>query len=337
MPATGPRKHQHSSRVWRPPEEWIAIPVPAIIDQETWELARKQLRLNRERAPRNNKKHDYLLKGLLVCGHCQLRMLGHAGNSVSRRRRYLCSHKETLRVNPEPCPGRTVLAETIEELVWHSVSELLRDPQLLMEQYQLRQENNYGTPEQQEQQRLERKLGALHREEQRLIDAYQSSVIELTDLKERRMRITEERSRLQTRLAVLKQQQHEQERQVSLRATLEEFCRNINDALENPSFETKQRILRLVVDKVVFNDDQITIKHVIPISDVRLQRYQYSTERPIAPWRPPDGTAQRGAPQSVALFASHDATPDWLGGLRPRAPRPVHFVRLKRAARRRQR
>jgi len=58
MPATKPTKPL-SSRVWRDKEEWIPISVPAIIEVETWELAREQLQLNRQRAPRNNKVHDY--------------------------------------------------------------------------------------------------------------------------------------------------------------------------------------------------------------------------------------------------------------------------------------
>ena len=64
-----------------------------------------------------------------------------------------------------------------EELVWQHVADLLRNPELLLEQYQLRQDQSYGTPEQHEQLRLERKIGALSREEHRLIDAYQSDVI----------------------------------------------------------------------------------------------------------------------------------------------------------------
>src|SRR5262249_36157617 len=39
-----------------------------------WKQAREQLRRNKDRAPRNNRKYDYLLKGLLVCRCCQLRM-----------------------------------------------------------------------------------------------------------------------------------------------------------------------------------------------------------------------------------------------------------------------
>ena len=271
LPAVGSVTKSRSSRMWRPQEEWIAVPVPAILEQETWEVARQQRQLNRARAPRNNKVHEYLLKGLAVCGYCQLRMVGHAG--TARRRRYLCSRKESLHVSPTPCPGRTVLAETLEETVWQTMSDLLRHPQLLVDQYHLRQEQPYGTPEQHEQQRLQRKLTALQHEEQRLIDAYQASILELADLKVRCERLAEERSRVETRLAALRHQQQEQEQQLSLTATLEEFCQHIRAALDTPSFATKQRILRLVVDQIVVTDEQITIKHMIPLSDVRLQRY----------------------------------------------------------------
>ena len=66
-----------------------------------------------------------------------------------------------------------------------------------------------------------------------------------------------------------------------MQATAEEFCRNITGALQNPSFETKQRVLRLVVDTIVVDDDQITIKHLIPISNVHLRRYYYSDHTPV--------------------------------------------------------
>src|SRR5262245_49033108 len=123
-------------------------------------------------------------------------------------------------------------------------------------------------------------MAGLKRESQRLIDAYQSGVIELDDLKERRERVAEERRRLEERLNSLERQKQEQQRQAALATTVEEFCRNISAALDNPSFETKQKILRLVVERVEFVEDQITIKHVIPISDVRLQRDQLVNETP---------------------------------------------------------
>ena len=200
MPLEKPRQPGKHAKSLRPSSEWITIAVPAIIEPEYWEQAQQQLKLNKERAPRNNKKHDYLLKGLLICGCCQLRMIGHAGIPATRHRRYLCTRKETLHTRPQRCPYRTVQAELIEKLVWESICELLSEPQLLLEQYQLRQVEGDGTPEQQEQRRLERRLTALERETQRLLDAYQASALELTELTSRRTRIQEEQARMQQRL-----------------------------------------------------------------------------------------------------------------------------------------
>ena len=49
----------------------------------------------------------------------------------------------------------------------------------------------------------------------------------------------------------------------------------MSDVLENPSFETKQRIVRLVVDKIRVSDEEITIQHIVPISNVRMWRDPY--------------------------------------------------------------
>ena len=62
----------------------------------------------------------------------------------------------------------------------------------------------------------------------------------------------------------------------ALGQTLNEFCRKMIDVLDNQSFETKQRIFRLVVDKILVSDEEVTIQHTVPISDVRLWRDQYS-------------------------------------------------------------
>jgi hypothetical protein len=72
-------------------------------------------------------------------------MYGHDGNSGRRNRRHLRSHKEYQHTGSK-CLSRTVLAESIEELVWQAVSELLRNPQVLIEQYNQRPESGYGTP-----------------------------------------------------------------------------------------------------------------------------------------------------------------------------------------------
>jgi site-specific DNA recombinase len=70
------RRSHHSGertcRRLRPREQWIAIPVPAIVDQHTWERVHVQMARNAALAYRRNKKHDYLLRCLLKCGTCGL-------------------------------------------------------------------------------------------------------------------------------------------------------------------------------------------------------------------------------------------------------------------------
>jgi hypothetical protein len=63
-------------RTARPREEWIPVQVLAIVDPELWELAHAQLARNRAQARRNNTKHAYLLRGLLICGRCGRRLIG---------------------------------------------------------------------------------------------------------------------------------------------------------------------------------------------------------------------------------------------------------------------
>jgi site-specific DNA recombinase len=259
-----------TSQVRRPKEEWIPISVPAIITQDRWDQAMEQLQMNLERAPRNNKKNEYLLRGLLVCSECQLRMCGRTDRYGTRR--YQCHQKDAIRVNPDPCPNPAVQAERIEELVWQSINQLLRDPRSLAEQYQLREQALEQTPAQLEQQRLTRKIQALKGEDQRLIDAYQAGILDLNNFKERRERIADEISRQESHQAAIKQQLEQQQERQSLICSLEEFARIISSSLDNPSFETKQKILRLVVGRIEFKKNEIGIKYLIPISKARLWR-----------------------------------------------------------------
>jgi hypothetical protein len=73
-----------------PVEEWITIPVPAIVSQETFDLAQKRLDENKQMARRNNRAHDYLLRGLVSCDGRQLAAVSkkslHARRTPLRRR-----------------------------------------------------------------------------------------------------------------------------------------------------------------------------------------------------------------------------------------------------------
>ena len=65
-------------RTERKREEWIPIDVPPVVDTTLWEQAQVQQKMNKQFASRNNKRHFYLLRGLLVCGACGRTLAGRS-------------------------------------------------------------------------------------------------------------------------------------------------------------------------------------------------------------------------------------------------------------------
>lgn len=256
------------SRAPRPREEWIPVRVPAIIDPETWRLAQEQLARNRERAVRNNKKHDYLLRSLLVCARCGRRIQGCWNRSGGH---YICPNRYP-RTAAWACEGRMLSVPKADKLIWAQVKAMLSDPELLKAQYQ----EGRGDPavdnrEEQEHRRIERKLAALDRETKRLVDAYQAEVIELGDLKERRRQVEDHGRMLRERLREIEKERTDREQELRLLEGLEAFCQSVRGTLEEPTFEVKQKVLQLVVDRIVVEEARVVLHHVMPVGPVRLR------------------------------------------------------------------
>jgi site-specific DNA recombinase len=262
-------------RIPRPQTEWIPVRVPALIDPETWGQAQAQLARNRERATRHNTQHPYLLRSLLVCGCCGRRMVG---TWSAQGGRYICALRYPRYV-PGACTGRSLSATLIETTVWEHVQALLADSEVLRTQYaQGRGDPAVDVRAEQERVRLERKLAALDREVTRLVDAYQAEVIELPELAERRRRIEDYGRMLRERVREITQQRSERSAELRLLEGVDAFCASIRAAMTAPSFAVKQKVLQLVVNRIVVEDNQVIIEHVVPTGPVRLQTEQQRAE-----------------------------------------------------------
>ncbi len=265
------------SRTLRPREEWIPARVQAIIDPETWRLAQEQLGRNRDRAERNNKKHDYLLRSLVICGRCGRRMQGCWSQSGGT---YICPNRYPT-YTAWACGGRRVSAPKTDVLIWDQVKMMLADPELLKAQYQ----EGRGDPavqgrEEQEHQRIARKLAGLDREVRRLLDAYQAEVIGLEELKERRRHVEEHGRMLGERLREIEKDRTDREQELRLLEGLEAFCQSVRGTLDQPSFEVRQKVLQLVVDRIVIEDSKLVIHHVMPVGPVRLRTDHHEAAGP---------------------------------------------------------
>ncbi len=275
--STGPRTGLPSCRKRRPPEEWIPIPVPAIIDEITHQHASEQLARNSVLSFRNNTRNEYLLRCLLTCRTCGLAMCGVTTSGVGGRRvhrYYMCHGKDTLARDREcRCPQARTKADDLDAAVWDHVKRLLDDPATLAAEFEerARQAEALDADAHAAGQKCEAQLRRLDREEQRLLDAYQAEAIDLVELKQRREQIRERRRVLTAR--------HEQERRLRCErqtakevwADLTAFCERVRSRLDEATLAERQRILQLLIDRVIVGEDSLEIRHVIPLGRLKAE------------------------------------------------------------------
>jgi site-specific DNA recombinase len=108
-------------------EDWIAVPVPQIVSEETFAQVQAKLDTNQQTAARNT-PHEYLLRALVSCGACRLACTMR--RTQASYRYYLCRGRtDALRVaQGQRCPARYTPAEQLDQLVWSDLCALLGDP-----------------------------------------------------------------------------------------------------------------------------------------------------------------------------------------------------------------
>lgn len=260
------RTHWHGKRLApqrekRPPEEWVQVRVPALIEEATWERAQERLVMNQKFAERNNKKNFYLLRGLLVCSTC-----GHTlqGRTIRDRVHYFCEYGSKKRYLTVPRHTCYVPGNVVEPLVWQAIADLLHNPQRIADAWgdEMKTQN---TPD--ELARLQTRQRKLDRQWLRLVDAYQDGLLEINELEQRKSCLDQERHAISKRIKHVQHQQWRTDVKQQMIADFATYCQEIEAALTNPMPEIKQEVMRLLIDHVVVEDEAITIKHIIPTDD----------------------------------------------------------------------
>ena len=121
-----------------PQSEWIAVPVPPIIDETIFQAAQQQLRINAEQSKRN-RKHEYLFTGkMLRCRQCEASMGGVINGQGLRH--YRCNRPPYQRQD-RPHRRRNVKASALEPVVWQAVETALRNPALIAQAVERRRQD----------------------------------------------------------------------------------------------------------------------------------------------------------------------------------------------------
>lgn len=260
--------------VAQPPEHWLLVAqIPSLVSQEQFEQVQEKLSLNQRCARRNNHATDYLLRALVSCGHCQLTATGRARGSYAY---YVCKGKGPAiwSRREQKCPGRSIPADQLDDLVWRGLCDVLQHPESL--RYALeRAHGGHWEPDHLQKRRAQLQAGQsqLQRQLERLTEAYLSGVVSLAEYQRRREGIEQQAQILEQTERQLAADSKQQSQVASLVRSIEDFATRVRGSLEQASFEQKRQLVELLIDRVIVTDDQVEIRYVIPTTPASEQTH----------------------------------------------------------------
>ena len=158
----------------RPREEWIEIPVPALVSEEQFARAREQLERNKRHARRRTKEPT-LLQGMLVCRQCGYAYYRCSTRTTKRKLYYYrCLGSDGWRyAEGARCASRPLRQDRLDRLVWAELVRLLEEPALLRAELERRLEaGREADPQRRRVEALRDERARLERANERLLTAW---------------------------------------------------------------------------------------------------------------------------------------------------------------------
>ena len=241
----------------RPREEWIGVAVPPVIDDATWARSQARHVPNARFSPRHVTPERYLLRYLVRCGEC-----GRARQASARKTGrvytgyYCCPQGLPMRLREQRlrCTQPSARSDELDQLVWAEVTRHLQRPDLILKAC--------SAPSQEPLAHQDRQLTELRGQQRRLIDAYQSGAISLTELEARRRPLDD-------RVGELKQSarsaHHRSNTKAQLQHQLSEFSQKVANRIGTMTFTERQQLVRSVLEEVLIIKQRVELKFKIPL------------------------------------------------------------------------
>ena len=252
----------------RPRQEWIEIPVPALVSEESFARAQELLQENKTRSRRRTIEPS-VVQGLVSCAKCGYAFSRTSTYTTARKIHYYkCIGSDSWRKLGGPvCDNRRLVRQDLlDQIVWSEVIRLLEDPTLIQQELDRRlAAMRSSDPTRKRVQCLERELTQAGKAIERLLTAYQEGLLGIEQLRERMPMLRQRERSIRTELQAIADQTADRAAFLRLAETLTAFLSRLRNAAETLSISERQRIVRLVVKEVLVGDDAITIRHSIPV------------------------------------------------------------------------
>src|ERR1700738_1906659 len=251
----------------RPREEWIEIPVPALVSEDSFARAQELLQENKIRSRRRTIT-PRIVQGLVSCEKCGYAFSRSSTSTSARKLHYYkCIASDSWRKLAGPvCDNRPVRQDLLDAIVWTEVIRLLEDPTLIQQELDRRlAAARAADPTKQRQQTVQRDLVRVDKSVERVLTAYQEDLLSLEQLRERMPSLRQREQALRAELQSIADQTRERTMYLQLAETLSAFLARLRVAADTLDILERQRLVRLLIKEVLVGDDTIVIRHCIPV------------------------------------------------------------------------
>src|SRR5215207_8346430 len=253
-----------------PPQEWITVPVPALVAAEQFDLVQRRLAANQQNARRNT-THPYLLGGLVSCGVCRLACSGVTRTASDTRYRYYRCLGKQARVSSgraSCCRARFIPAGQLDELVWADLCEVLRQPRLVAQALERAHSGAWVPQELRRRQATLRGVRAsVTRQRQRLLEAYLAEAIDLACFQRQDRGLAGQEADLLAREREVAAQGERLVQVSAIAQSMTQVLQQLRVGLGQASFQQRRQLVELLIDRVVVTDGHVEIRYVIPTTD----------------------------------------------------------------------
>ncbi len=178
---------RHYAVIDRAREDWLEIPVPALVDEHTWARVQQRLADNKRYASRNS-KNPSLLQGIRACSSCGYAYYRTSTPTTNKKIYYYrCLGSDDHRYeHGRVCGNKPVRADYLDTVVWDHVTGLLADPALIRTEITTRLDQaRSADPTTTQRKRINAGLAKTSQAIARLINAFQEELISLNELRTR--------------------------------------------------------------------------------------------------------------------------------------------------------
>ena len=258
-----PRRAVSTSEV--PPQDWITLPVPALVEPEGCAAVQEQVQEHTRHARQSRRGALSLRQGVLQCQHCGAAFDGKRLSPRARKgkpRAYAasrCLGTDAYRFGGERvCQNTQVRTDLVDLAVWQEVWTLLAHPERLAEADRRRLQ-----PETRTQRTplttVEGQISKLRQGVARLIDRSAEGLIDKGECEPRVTRLRQRLARVEAQRQALAEEAALHGALPLIIGRLEDCAAKLHDGLEAAAWTSKRDRIRALVKRVEVARDDVNI------------------------------------------------------------------------------